>query len=159
MNNAHLHLIINHFPVLGSLFSLGLLMLAYLKRSGDIEFTAYSSLLLTGVLAMATFFTGEPAEQVVEHEPGVTESVIHPHEVAAKAAMIAAVSAGLLSGFALWTVMKQGKTVSGPVRMGVGAVALISTLSMANTARLGGEIRHTEIRDGAAIPAEHADKD
>jgi hypothetical protein len=83
MNWAHVHLMLSHLPVVGTIFGLLLLLLAQLRKSEELKRVSLGIFVLTALLALPVYFTGEPAEKVVEHLPGVTEPLIEEHENAA----------------------------------------------------------------------------
>jgi hypothetical protein len=83
MNWAHIHLSLNHLPVVGIIFGVLLLLLALLRKSEELKRVSLGVFVLTALLALPVYFTGEPAEEVVEHVPGVAESLIGRHENAA----------------------------------------------------------------------------
>lgn len=147
MNLAHLHLVLNHFPVLGSLFAMVLLGAGFYLKSRDLEKASYVALIASALFAIATFLTGEPAEEYVEHMPGVSEDWIHPHEEAAEFAMWISIATGLLASAALTINFKKGST-SNAVKIGVALGTLVTVGAMGNAARLGGLVRHTELREG-----------
>jgi hypothetical protein len=147
MNAAHLHLILNHIPVLGTLIALGLLSFAVWKRSEDVKKAALGLLVITALLGVPAFLTGEPAEEMVKGLPGVARPLIGQHEEAAQGAFIGLC---ILGGVALAGLVwfRRGKLL--PAWFGV--VVLVGSLIvggwMAWTANLGGQIRHPEIRSG-----------
>lgn len=73
MDGAHFHLMLNHFPIIGMTFASPLLLLAWGTKSEDLIRVGLGLVSLTGLLAVATFLTGEPAEEVVENLPGVAK--------------------------------------------------------------------------------------
>ena len=77
---AYLHLLSNHFPILGSLFGVLLLVVALLKPNLNTTFSAYIILLISGIGGFVAYFTGEPAEESIEHIKGISHKVIHIHE-------------------------------------------------------------------------------
>jgi hypothetical protein len=94
------------------------------------------------------FLTGEPAEEAVEGVAGVSESMIHPHEEAAEAALIVTGIAGVMALVALGAYRRRSLP-----RWLTGAAftaALVSTTMLGWAANLGGRIRHTEIGGTAA---------
>jgi glucan phosphoethanolaminetransferase (alkaline phosphatase superfamily) len=94
------------------------------------------------------FFTGEGAEEAVEHAPGVSEGVIERHEEAARLALI---SIGVGGGFALAALLSlKWLLVARVLKPLVLVLTITSGGLMAQTAHLGGQIRHTEIRNGMA---------
>ena len=87
--------------------------------------------------------------------PGVTESVIGPHEESAEASLIAALVLGVLSCAGL--LIYRGREIPRGFTLATLVLALVVTAMMAWTANLGGRIRHTEIRGEAATSS--ADRD
>ena len=93
----------------------------------------------------------------MEGLPGVSEARIEAHEEVAAAA---AVGAGILGALALGAlVLAWGK----PLRPVLSALVLTVALGVAGaityTAKLGGEIRHTEIAGAAAVAGGGAEGD
>lgn len=147
MNEAHIHLVLNHIPVLGSIACVIVLAVALYRRSRDLTVLALVAAIATALLTIPVFLTGEPAEDIVERLPGVSEAVIEPHEEAAEAAFIAMEIAGALALLALVLTFRSGApSWSTAATM---LALLVATALVARTASLGGEIRHTEIRSGA----------
>jgi uncharacterized membrane protein len=145
MNQAQIHLALNHFPIGGSILALLFLVWGLLRKKDDIKFAAVSLVIICAVAALPVYFTGEGAEKIVEHKPLVTEEVIHPHEEAAEAALIVfEISALLAIG---WIVSKKKNTGHDQIIYYalIGFLTVTSAL-MAKTAHYGGQIRHDEIR-------------
>ena len=69
---AYLHLLSNHFPILGSLFGILLLVIALLKSNLKTTLSAYIILLMSGIGGIVAYFTGEPAEESIEHVKGIS---------------------------------------------------------------------------------------
>src|SRR5688572_22848487 len=97
MNVTHLHLLLNHVPVLGTVFGLGLFVFAYWRRSDEIKRAALGLFLIAALIAIPAYLTGEPAEDNVESLPGVTHALIERHEEAAAIAMTGVLVLGLMS--------------------------------------------------------------
>jgi DNA-binding response OmpR family regulator len=98
--------------------------------------------------AVPVFLTGEPAEEMVEGLPGVSEALIGAHEEAAELAIWVMEALGVLSLLALFINFKTERTTNAV--MGITfALSLVTFGLMARTGYLGGQIRHTEIRSGA----------
>ena len=85
---AYLHLLSNHVPILGSLFGILLLVVALIKPNLKTTLSAYLILLVSGIGGIVTYFTGEPAEESIEHVPGISHKLIHVHEEMAENALI-----------------------------------------------------------------------
>jgi uncharacterized membrane protein len=144
MSIVHLHLLLNHVPVVGTLFALLLFAAAvFLRETVSTKFALGFSTAIA-VVAVAVYFTGGPAEEAVEKLAGVTERAIEQHEEAAELSTIAMSLFGALSLVAL-VVFRKGKVPRWVGAAGFAGTVVLSTL-MGWTANLGGQIRHTEIR-------------
>ncbi len=144
MNFAYMHLIINHIPLVGIPIALAFLGHGLWTRSASTQ--RFSLLILFGLAAMVlpVYLTGEPAEEVVEHLPGVLESFIESHEDAAKFSLILTLTTGAAAFLALWFQRVESKRRL--INFGVMGLAILALLSLAYTANLGGKIRHSELR-------------
>lgn len=145
---AHVHLMMNHLPVIGAPLLLLLLTIGLLR--GSRELITVSLVLVVG-LAVATglvYLTGEPAEELVEHASWFKESLAESHEEQATVSLVAVLVTGALAGAALAFRRRPGTGVWLP-RVTWGALAL-STALLAWTGWSGGRIRHEEVR-GAAV--------
>ncbi len=147
MSGVHLHLLVNHAPILGAFFALALLLASFWYGRDVLLRTGLVVLVGVALVAGAAKLSGEPAEDAVEEMPGVTRAAIHEHEEMADIAFLAAAGLGVL---ALGALVRWRRT---PVPIIAARVALAGTLGvaglMAYTGLLGGQIRHTEVRPGA----------
>lgn len=146
-SGAHFHLLVNHLPIVGSMFALALLIASYFVAGDVLRRTAFAVLIATGLAAAAANYSGEPAEDAIKGYPGVRRELIHDHEEAGEKAFIAAALVGVL---ALGALVRWRHA---PVPRGVSMGMLVSTAIvgglMAYTGLLGGRVRHTEVRPGA----------
>ena len=144
MTIVHLHLLLNHIPVVGTLFALLLFAAALLLRDTVSPKFALAVTASLAVVAIAVYFTGGPAEDAVEKLAGVTERAIERHEEAAELATISIGILGALSLIALF-VYRARRVPRWVVLSGFVGTGVLSAL-MGWTANLGGQIRHTEIQ-------------
>ena len=149
MNSVQMHLALTHVPVILSFVGLIMLIVAFFIKNATLTKTSYIILLVAGVAALPVFFTGEGAEEAIENLPGISELVIERHEELAKFAMTSIAAAGLLALAALFSFKWQ--TSARIFKVVVLLLAITSGGLMAQTAHLGGQIRHTEIRSGVAV--------
>ena len=150
MNSAHLHLLLNHVPVLGAFGVLALLAIAFVRRDSPLARLALGFAAMLAAASVAVFLTGEPAEEIVERLPGIAETAIEPHE---EAALIATIAFGVFGAAALVTLIgfrrrELPRWVTGTALSGM----LVVSGLMGYTANLGGMIRHTEIGSGPMAP-------
>lgn len=144
MSAPHIHLILNHFPVVGATAAAGLLTLAVLMRRDVLTRAGLWALVVSAAVAVPVYLSGEGAEDVVE-ELGVAEAVIEAHEEAALLALVALLVLGAVGASALWLYRRRAEV---PRRLVIGlwVLSLGAGLLVARAANRGGEIRHTEIR-------------
>jgi hypothetical protein len=153
MNFAHLHLLLNHFPIIGTMVGLGLFLFslvgkknADLRRAGLIVFAAMA------LVALVAFFSGVGADGAIRKSPGVSEDLIVRHQGAAMLALLFMEITGALSLVALWKSQERLRPASW--NWSLSAVLLFSLITVGLMARVGttgGDIRHPEIGTGDAM--------
>ena len=147
MNQAHLHLLVTHLPIFGSIIGALVLGYALWTKSNHTKNAAYFIFIISAIGAGIAYLTGEGAEHAVKHLPGVTKNLIEIHEDAALYALISLIVLGGMSVIAL--VISRFKTSFTKYTSSI--ILLISLISfglVARTGYLGGQIRHTEISTG-----------
>jgi uncharacterized membrane protein len=145
MNWAHVHIAINHVPVIGIIFGFLLLFYGMMKKNEELKRTSLVIFVIIALIAIPVYFTGGGAEEVVEHLPGVSESIIERHEESAFSTFVMVEVLGLLTLGGLYLYRTPKKPSSWFVALSLVLSILVGGL-MARTANLGGQIRHTEIR-------------
>jgi hypothetical protein len=158
MTPAHLHVILNHIPVIGVPIGAALLVYAFIRRSEEVKRASLLVFIIIALITVPTFLAGKAAEQEVEHLPGVSEEIIERHEEAATIGLIGTSLLGVLAlGAFGWSLL------SGRLATPVTALVLLVSLGVAGwlgrVANLGGQVRHTEFRDGAAVAEAEDDRD
>lgn len=155
MEPVHIHLLLNHVPVFASLAGTALLAWAIFRKNPEFTRLALIVLVLSAIIAIPVYLTGEPAEEVVESLPGVSEAIIEEHEDAGKIALIAQLVMGAISLVALFLSARAHQAARLLIWL-VLAAAVASSGLIAWTANLGGQIRHTEIRAGNAAGSQES---
>lgn len=156
MDSTHLHLLLNHFPIIGTIIGTGVMAYGYFTQSDATKKAALWTWFVMALIAIPVFLTGEPAEESIENLPGVSEAIIEQHEEAASLAFWCMEGLGLISLLILFWGRRSestAKTVTGFAFV----LSLVTFGLMARAGNLGGQIRHSEIRSGAAaaqVPAE-----
>ncbi|WPR70788.1 hypothetical protein SLW70_12715 [Flavobacterium sp. NG2] len=158
MNDAHLHLMVNHFPILGLIFGFGILISGLIFRNNGIKNTAYSLFVVAAIFAFFSMATGEGAEELVEDMPNIGHHIIHEHEEYAEKLALILYALGALSIYGFYLNVKthaKARLVS-VIILVIAAIGLIFALK---TGTSGGEVRHTEIRENTVelIPVETPD--
>src|SRR5262245_28789267 len=104
MNLAHIHLLFNHFPVIGFAVALGLFIVAVAGKNQALQHASLVIFFLIAVIAIPTYLSGNAAwEQICPPPdqkcvPGTTEDAIRAHEDAALPAFLLME----LTGFIAW---------------------------------------------------------
>lgn len=149
MNEAHYHMLVNHFPIIGLFFGFTILFIGILRKNTTLRKTAYFIFIFCMIMGKISMMTGDKAEHFVEDLPGFSHEVIHEHEEAAEAFMIPMYILSLVSIFGLVSIYKNRKNENF-VSYSVLGLALIAIFLSKNAGTTGGEIRHTEIRENSS---------
>ena len=148
MNDAHLHMIVNHFPIIGTIFGLGILISGMILKNNSVKNTAYVLFIVAAIFAAFSMGTGEGAEELVEDMPTVGKQIIHEHEeMAEKLALVLYVLGVISLGGLFLNYKKHAKAKL--VSYAAVVIAVAGVFFAQQTGTTGGEIRHTEIRPNA----------
>jgi uncharacterized membrane protein len=144
MNQTHIHLLITHLPIFGSI--LGGLVLAHglWTNSNQTKIAAYNLFIISAIGAGIAYLTGEGAEETVENIQGVVEATIKTHEEFALFALISLIILGVTSLIGLLLTLRKS-SLTRTLAIIILFISLISFGLIARTGYLGGQIRHTEI--------------
>ncbi|NBW26950.1 MAG: hypothetical protein EBR38_00080 [Flavobacteriaceae bacterium] len=150
MNDAHLHLLVNHFPIIGTILGLGILITGILQKNKSVKNTAYILFIVAAIFAAFSMGTGEGAEELVEDLPSIGKQIIHEHEEIAEKFAIIMYLNGFLGLLTLYTSIKNHKlaTTFSYITLVLAIIAAVFAKSVGTS---GGEIRHTEIRANTVI--------
>ena len=143
MNGAYLHLTLNHFSIIGSVFALVLLAVGMGRQSRELITVSLACLAGVAIISIPVYLTGEPAESVVKSLPGVSKELIEPHEEAAQVAFAAIEFVGALALAGLWLFRVEPPPRWFLLILLVGSVLTAGV--MIYTANQGRHIRHSEI--------------
>jgi len=155
MDFPHLHMLLNHFPIIGTIFGVGLFILSLIVKAGDVRRASLIVFVAMALLTIPAFMTGVGAHEKMAQDASIPNTLILRHEGAAELAIWFMEITGILSMIALW---QSARGAQPPTRTtaAILAFALITTGLMARTGNTGGEIRHVEVRiapEGTAIEA------
>jgi len=146
MNQTHIHLLITHLPIFGSI--LGGLVLAHglWTKSNQTKIAAYNIFIISAIGAGIAYLTGEAAEETVENIQGISENIIEQHEDFAVFALVSLIILGVASLAGLFLTLRKSALTKTTAIL-VLFISLISFGLVARTGYLGGQIRHTEINN------------
>ena len=99
---AHLHLMVNHFPVVLSVVGLASLVVGAVWRRDFYWRAGLNLMVLAGIAAVVAILTGESAESEIRLRAFVVPGTIGAHSSAAYAALWALLVSGAIAAFAWW---------------------------------------------------------
>lgn len=152
MNGAHWHLVVNHLPLIFPIAGVIVMITGLIFKSEAVKRTAFIVFILGALAVIAAMSTGEEAEEIVEKISSVTENDIETHEETAKTFALLSFILGGISLLGLWASIKQ-KTFSSIISITTLVFVFVVLFFAKQTGTTGGEIRHTEIRNGNNTPA------
>ena len=159
MNPAEIHLAINHLPIAATLFGLLILIAGMLIKSDMVRKTGLILLIAAGLFTIPAVVSGENAEDIIENivpDENILD-FIHEHEEMAESARWVSLAVSLLAILAFYfTHAKKAPAKLFTIITLIAAAG--SMIYLANVGSTGGNIRHTESRDGFVVPAENNDQ-
>ena len=150
---AHLHVLINHIPVIGLPIMLLLLLWGLARREDAVVRAALIGTVLLAAGTWLTDFTGDGAKDDIRHLAWANKDVITAHEDAGDQAEMLAIATGVV---ALGTLVlaRRGRPMRRPLVLVVLVLLGGSSALAARAAWRGGKIRHDEF--GLTPPADSA---
>lgn len=149
MDGAHVHLLVNHVPILGFFLSSLFLLLALVgrEREGWMR-AALVTLALAFLGGVVAFVTGTPALTAIDGMPRTSGKALTEHHVRAVIAAVVGTIA-IIVGFAITLLArKYGAYSSRGVLILLGSnLAAAATLGWTGLA--GGRINHPEVQQAA----------
>ena len=146
MNDAHLHMVVNHFPIIGTIFGLGILISGLFLKNNSVKNTAYVLFIVAAIFGFLSMSTGEGAEEIVEDFPNIGKKIIHEHEELAEKLALVLYALGLISIMGLYLNIKKHAKAKWITFLAL-IIAIIAVFLGKEVGTSGGEIRHTEIRE------------
>ena len=143
MNQTHIHLLLNHFPIVGTLIGSVILLYSIIKKHNSGKNIGASIIVIMAIIAIPVLLTGEPAEESVEHISGISKALIHDHEEASEKAFWLMELTGLISLVAI-ILYKKNSAIAAKAFVIAFAFSAITFIAMAWAGNLGGKIRHPE---------------
>src|SRR6266540_2985557 len=106
MDLTHIHLLLNHFPIVGNIIGGGLFAIALIKDSNDLKRASLIVLLGIALVTIPTYITGNGAQDAIKSVPDVSKSLIETHEGAALVALGFMELTGAFAWLGLWQIRR-----------------------------------------------------
>jgi uncharacterized membrane protein len=154
INFVQIHLLLNHFPVIGSIIGFGLLLISLLRKNEPLRRASLIVFAAMALIAIPAFASGKGAQLMLKDKPGISDAFMQRHEGAAMLALWFLEATGAFALAGLWQIHRRARMA----RWNLAAVLIFSSLAMglmARTGNTGGEISHAEVRASReAMPTE-----
>jgi uncharacterized membrane protein len=144
MNLPHVHLLLNHFPIIGTIIGLGLFLFALIGKSEDLKRASLVIFAGIALLSIPTYMSGNGAEEALRKLPGVSKNAIAAHNNAAMISIVFIELTGMFAWLGLWQ-SRRFLHVRGWTIGTVLVLAAITVYFASVTGNTGGQIRHVEI--------------
>src|SRR5258708_2630188 len=122
MNLPDIHLLLNHFPIIGTIIALGLFLLALIGKSDDLKRASLVIFAGIALLSIPTYMSGNGAAMAIKTLPGVAAPLVQAHNNAALESLIFVELTGIFAWLALW----QSRRFNQPRGWSVAAVLLLA---------------------------------
>ena len=113
VNVAHLHLLLNHVPTVGSVVALGLLLLALVRRDEPLKHAGLEVLFVIAVVTLPVYMSGVAAHLELRDRPELSDNAMRVHQDAALAGFAVTEFAGFVAWIALWQSRRRGRAARG----------------------------------------------
>ena len=147
MNAPHIHLLINHLPIIGLIIGIFVLIFGLFGKKQVVLSVGLWITMIAGFSSYPTMFTGGSSEHFFEENEGkycVSEDLIHEHEEAAEMAFWPCIVTGIFAGLAL-IGNRKGHKHTKKAEILVVFIGIISIILIGKVGLTGGQIRHPEI--------------
>ncbi|HLH30917.1 MAG TPA: hypothetical protein VKY31_06910 [Terriglobia bacterium] len=153
MNLVHVHLWLNHLPILGTLIALALFLVALIWDHDDFKQVSLALFVMIALFTIPAYMSGNAAQNIVKDDPAYSMEAIQAHQGSALMAFIFIELTGAASLLGLWRFSRAEKNpwMERPAKWHLAVVLVLSLATsglMAIAGNTGGEIRHPEIASG-----------
>jgi len=153
MNLIHVHLWLNHLPILGTLIALALFVVSLASDRDDLKQASLALFVMIALFSIPAYMSGNAAQNVLKDNPNYSMEAIQAHQGSALIAFLFIELTGAVSLMGLWRFSRTEKNpwMERPAKWHLLAVLVLAILTsglMAVAGNTGGEINHAEIAVG-----------
>lgn len=145
MNLAHIHIVLNHIPSLGTIACLVLLATAMFTKDERLKKRTFVVLVMIALTLLPTYISGMEAMRIIRDQPAFSRALVEVHHNSAMITLLLMTATGTLAWFGLWEFRRfnrAGKITS----VGTLLAAAVTSAAILYTAGLGGKVSHPEVR-------------
>ncbi|PYR64569.1 MAG: hypothetical protein DMF88_22810, partial [Acidobacteria bacterium] len=110
---AHVHLLLNHFPTIGTILGLGLLLLSFIRKNEHLRKVSFEVIFLIALATFPVYVSGAAAAEALKGAAGVSAAAITAHNDAALGSFIMMEITGFFAWLALWRMRRIGRMTTG----------------------------------------------
>ncbi len=147
MDELHLHLVVNHLPIIFPIVGIIILFIGIFAKSEVTNRNAFLIFILGAITSIVAMNTGESAENSATKIAGLSENLIEKHAEVSEIFAALTYVLGAISLVALIASFRNS-VISKYAPFGVGLLAIVCLFFAQKVGTTGGEIKHTEIRTG-----------
>jgi len=153
MNAPHIHLLINHLPIIGLIIGVLVVISGLLLKKQTVSSVGLWITLVAGISSYPTMYSGGAAEHYMdkkESDYDLSHDLIHEHEEAAELAFWPCIVTGALAGLAL-IGNRKGHKHTKKAEILVVFIGIIAIILVTKAGLTGGQIRHPEISSCCSV--------
>ncbi len=150
LNMVHLHLILNHIPVLGAIFVTALFIIALVFRNVFLQKVSLWFLVMVALSTAVVYFTGDHSVALVENLPTYSSTILDAHRKAAQLGLAAMFVTGMIAlGGAL--LYSNKPRLPRLLSTSVLIILLLNSVLFTYIAYLGGQVNNPTIRSNGPV--------
>src|SRR5262247_2795468 len=132
MNLANLHLLLNHWPIIGTMITFALFLVSLVGGRDDFKQVSLAMFSLIALLSIPAYMSGYAAQESLKDSPDISMNLVQTHQGAALLAFAFMEATGAVSLVGLWRFSRTVKNpfVSGPARLNLLAVFVLASLTV-----------------------------
>jgi len=150
LNFAHLHLLLNHFPIIGMVLGFALFLASFWGKNQDLRRSSLMIFAGIALLTIPTFLSGFGARLALQAIPDFSDPVVLRHEGSALLSLWFMLAAGAFSLVELWRMRYQAQKGRNANLLIIFILSTLTLILMARTSNTGGDIRHPEVSGSTA---------
>lgn len=143
MNFDHLHLLLNHVPIIGFFVGVGLFVASLTGSNEDLRRSSLIIFAAIALLTIPTFVSGVGADRTITQQTGVSDALVRRHEGAAMLGLWFVEATGAMSLVTLWRARRPAGASRGNLAT-ILLLAIVASVLMGRTGNTGGDIRHPQ---------------
>jgi uncharacterized membrane protein len=138
-------MVVNHIPIMGIIFGLGILITALVENNKTVKNIAYVLFIVAAIFAAISSSTGEMAEDLVKDIPSVEKKIIDQHAHFAALLTLTLYVLGVISAVGIFLNFRKNSRTKTIAFLAI-LLGIIGVFFTFQAGKSGGDIRHTEFR-------------